>query len=151
MVRDATNGRPGGMNVAAALVDEYLDLKEKLEPLEKRLEQVKNLLKDLVTEEGPFVDEVRGVTVYVEPRFHKEYDAERLLATFPRLAECVKPAVDASQLQACLRADMVTERELEREGVLTRSLHVRALMVKPLLSRRPQTGGARSSVWSPDS
>jgi hypothetical protein len=114
------------MNVAATLVNEYLDLKEKLEPLEKRLEQVKNLLKDLVTEEGPFVDEVRGVTVYVEPRFRKEYDAERLLGTFPRLAECVKPAVDARQLQACLRAGMVTERELERQGVLTRSLYARA-------------------------
>lgn len=62
----------------------------------KRLARVKNLLKDLVTEEGPFVDEVRGVTAYVEPRFRKEYDAERLLATFPSLAGCVKPAVDAS-------------------------------------------------------
>ena len=126
MVLDATSERTGGMNVAPALVDEYLDLKEKLEPLEKRLAQVKNLLKDLVTEEGPFVDELRGVTVYVEPRFRKEYDAERLVSTFPRLAECVKPAVDASQLQACLRSGMATERDLEREGMLTGSLYARA-------------------------
>ena len=30
---------------------------------------------------------------------------------------------------------MVTERELERSGVLTRSLHSRALIVKPLGQR----------------
>jgi hypothetical protein len=100
MVLDATNEQAGGMNTAPALVDEYLDLKEKLEPLEKRLEQVKNLLKDLVTEEGPFVDELWGVTVYLQPRFRKEYDAERLLATFPSLAGCVRPAVDVTQLSS---------------------------------------------------
>ena len=96
MVLDANNERTGGVSAAAALVDEYLDLKEKLEPLEKRLQQVKNLLKDLVTEESPFVDELRGVTVYLQPRFRKEYDAERLLATFPSLAGCVRPAVDVT-------------------------------------------------------
>lgn len=142
MVRDATNGRPGGMNATATLVDEYLDLKEKLEPLEKRLEQVKNVLKDLVTEEGPFVDEVRGVTVYLQPRFRKEYDAERLLAAFPRLEGCVKPAVDVTQLEACLRSGMATEGQLERAGVLTRALHSRALIVKPLEGRRTARGAA---------
>jgi len=136
MVLDTTNERTGGMNVAPALVDEYLDLKEKLEPLEKRLTRVKNLLKDLVTEEGPFVDELRGVTVYLQPRFRKEYDAERLLATFPHLAGCVSPAVDVTQLEACLHSGMATEGQLERAGVLIRTLHSRALIVKPLEGRR---------------
>ncbi len=68
----------------------------------------------------------------VEARFRKEYDAERLTAAFPRLAGCIKSAVDVAQLEACLRAGMVTETELEREGVLTRALHSRALIVKPL-------------------
>ncbi len=40
--------------------------------------------------------EVRGVAAHIEPRFRKEDDADRLLAAFPRLAECVKPAVNAS-------------------------------------------------------
>ena len=62
-------------------------------------------------------------------------------AAFPRLAGCVKPSVDVAQLEACLRAGMVTETELERAGVLTRSLHSRALIVKPL-GQRP-VGRAR--------
>ncbi len=132
MVQEQTPGRPAGANVGAALLDEYLDLKERLDPLEKRLEQVRDRLRDLVTEHGHFVDEIRGVMVRVEPRFRKEYDAERLIAVFPQLAECVKAAVDARQLEACVRAGMVTETELERAGVLTRSLHSRALIVKPL-------------------
>jgi len=132
MLQEQTAGRPAGTNVGATLLDEYLDLKERLGPLEKRLEQVRDRLRDLVTEHGHFVDEVRGVMVRVEPRFRKEYDAERLIAVFPRLAECVKAAVDARQLEACVTAGMVTETELERAGVLTRSLHSRALIVKPL-------------------
>jgi hypothetical protein len=126
-----------GTDVREALLEEYLDLKEKLNPLEKRLAQVRDLLRDLVTEHGHFVDEVRGVAVRVEPRFRKEYDAEGLLAAFPRLAACVKPAIDAAQLEACVRAGMVTETELERAGVLTRALHSRAVVVKPLGIRRP--------------
>ncbi len=92
-------------------------------------------LRDLVTEQGHFVDEVRGVAVHVEPRFRKEYDAERLVAVFPRLAGCAKSDVDTGQLEACVTAGMVTETELERSGVLTRSLHSRALIVKPLGQR----------------
>ncbi len=129
--------RPAGTDVAAALLDEYLELKEKLYPLEKRLGEVRVQLRDLVTEQGHFVDEVRGVIVRVEPRFRKEYDPERLAAVFPRLAGCVKSAVDTGQLEACVTAGMVTETELERAGVLTRSLHSRALIVKPLGGRRP--------------
>ncbi len=45
------------------------------------------------------------------------------------------------QLEACVTAGMVTETELERAGVLTRSLHSRALIVKPL-GQRP-TGVAK--------
>jgi hypothetical protein len=108
--------------------------------LEKRLGDVRDRLRDLVTEHGHFVDEVRRVMVRVKPRFRKEYDAERLLVAFPRMAACVKPAVDASQLEACVRAGMMTEGELVREGVLTRSLHSRALIVK-LLGHRPLRAG----------
>lgn len=85
-----------------------------------------------MTENGHFVDEVRGVAVHVTPRFRKEYDAERLTAAFPRLAGCIKSAVDVAQLEGCVRAGMVTDTKLEREGVLTRALHSRALIVKPL-------------------
>ena len=67
----------------------------------------------------------------------KEYDAERLVAVFPGLAGCVKSAVNTDQLEACVTAGMVTETELELSGVLTRSLHSRALIVKPLGGRRP--------------
>src|SRR5437870_11165378 len=120
------------VDIRAALLDEYLELKEKLGPLEKRLEDVRDRLRDLVTEEGHFVDEMRAVMVRVEPRFRKEYDAEKLLTAFPRLNSCVRPSVDVAQLEACLRAGMVTDGELERAGVLTRALHSRALVVKAL-------------------
>jgi len=129
------------VDIRAALLDEYLELKEKLGPLEKRLEDVRDRLRDLVTEEGHFVDEVRAVIVRVEPRFRKEYDAEKLQAAFPRLNACVRPSVDVAQLEACLRAGMVTDGELERAGVLTRALHSRALVVKFFGQRRLQRPG----------
>ena len=140
MVEERTLEQPAGIDVGAALLDEYLDLKEKLGPLEKRLDEVRDRLRDLVTEHGHFIDEVRGVAVHVEPRFRREYDADGLTAAFPRLAGCVKPSVDVAQLEACLRAGMVTDTELEREGVLTRSLHSRVLIVKPLGQRPPAPG-----------
>jgi hypothetical protein len=112
------------------LLNEYLELKEQISHLEKRLSQVRDQLRDIVTEEGHVIDEVRGVGVHIEARFRKEYDPDRLVRSFPELAGCVKPAVDASQLEACIAAGMVTERELEREGVLFRTLHSRALIVK---------------------
>ena len=135
MVEERIMERPAGTDVAAALLDEYLEVKGELGPLEKRMREVRDRLRDLVTEHGHFVDEARGVAVHVEPRFRKEYDAERLTAAFPRLAGCIKSAVDVAQLEACVTAGMVTETELERSGVLTRSLHSRALIVKPLGQR----------------
>ena len=135
MVEERILERPAGRNVGAALLDEYMELKGELGPLEKRMRDVRDRLRDLVTEHGHFVDEARGVAVHVEARFRKEYDAERLVAVFPRLAGCVKSAVDTGQLEACVTAGMVTETELERSGVLTRSLHSRALIVKPLGQR----------------
>ncbi len=117
-----------------------MELNVELGPLEKRMREVRDRLRDLVTEHGHFVDEARGVAVHVEARFRKEYDAERLVAAFPRLAGCVKSAVDTGQLEACVTAGMVTETELERSGVLTRSLHSRALIVKPL-GQRPAGAG----------
>ncbi len=97
-----------------------------------------------MTEHGNFVDEVRGVAVHIEPRFRKEYDADRLLAAFPRLVGCIRPSVDVAQLEGCLRAGMVTETELEREGMLTKALHSRALIVKP-----PGQGPMRASLPKP--
>ncbi len=135
MPQEQTLEKLAGTNVAAALLDEYLALKGKPGPLDKRLDEVRDRLRDLVTEHGHFVDEVRGVSVRVEPRFRKEYEPEQLRGTFPRQAGCVKPAVDVAQMEACLRAGMVTDTELEREGVLTRTLHSRALVVKPLGQR----------------
>ncbi len=134
MVEERILERPAETDVAAVL-DEYLELKEVLGPLEKRLGEVRDRLRDVVTEHGHFVDEVRGVAVHVEPRFRTEYDAERLTAGFPSLAVCIKPSVDVAQLEGCVTAGMVTETELERAGVLTRSLHSRALIVKPLGQR----------------
>ncbi len=135
MVEERTLERPAGMIVGAALLDEYMELKGELGPLEKRMREVRDRLRDLVTEHGHFVDEVRAVAVHVEARFRKEYDAERLVAVFPRLTGCVRSAVDTGQLEACVTAGMVTETELERSGVLTRSLHSRALIVKPMGQR----------------
>jgi hypothetical protein len=118
------------LDVRAALLEEYLELKERVHPLEKRLSQVRDQLRDIVTEEGHFVDELRGLGVHMEARFRKEYDPDRLSVAFPQLAACVTPAVDVNQLEACVAAGMVTESELEREGVLFRTLHSRALVVK---------------------
>src|SRR5438132_5020311 len=130
-------------DVRARLLEEYLELKERVNPLEKRLSQVRDQLRDMVTEEGHFVDEVRGVGVHVEARFRKGYDPDRLAFAFPQLAACIKPAVDANQLEACVAAGMVTERKLERELVLVRTLDSRALVVKSIL--RPQVAGSRLS------
>lgn len=132
IMRGSAYGPTAQADVAGTLLDEYLTLKEELNPLEKRLAAVRDRLRDFVTEHGHFVDEAHGVMVKIEPRFRKEYDAERLLAEFPRLSGCVKRAVDTRQLEACLGAGMVTETELERHGVLVRALYSRALVVKPV-------------------
>ncbi len=68
-------------------------------------------------------------------RMNQQASPSGFLAAFPCPAGCVKQAVDAGQLEACLRAGMVTETELERSGVLTRTLHSRALIIKPLGQR----------------
>lgn len=132
MMLDQSNWETPTADAREALLDEYLELKAKIAPVEKRLEQVRDRLREIVTEHGHFVDEVRAVMVRVEPRFRKEYDADRLATAFPQLSSCIKPAVDVAQLESCLRAGMVTERELEGAGVLVRTLHSRALLVKPI-------------------
>ena len=63
MVEERTLEQPAGIDVGAALLDEYLELKEKLGPLEKRLDEVRDRLRDLVTEHGHFIDEVREEVV----------------------------------------------------------------------------------------
>src|SRR5438445_13554349 len=95
-------------DVRAALLEEYLELKERVNPLEKRLSQVRDQLRDIVTEEGHFVDELRGVGVHVEARFRKEYDPDRLAVAVPQLAACIRPAVDVHQLESCVGAGMET-------------------------------------------
>ena len=137
---EPTRAARPSIDVRSRLLDEYLDLKERVKPLEKRLEEVRDRLLDLVTEHGHFIDEVLSVSVRIEPRFGKEYDSERLAEAFPRLAGCLKLAVDVAQLEACLRAGMVTESELEREGVVARTLRSRALIVKPLPRVWPTDG-----------
>ncbi len=143
MLQHQTPARSAGTNSRRPCWTSTRKLKEKLGPLEKRLEQVRDRLQDLVTEHGHSVDELRGVMVQVEPRFRKEYDAERLLVAFPRLSACVKPAVDVAQLGACPRAGVLTETELEREAVLTRALYSHALIVKPLGHRPLRAGLAK--------
>ncbi len=76
----------------------------------------------------------------MEPRFRKEYAPDPRKAAFPLLAGCIKPSVDVAQLEGRLRAGMVIETEPERPGVLTRTLHSRALIVKPL-GQRPAGAG----------
>ena len=139
-------GRPQVLDLRAALLDEYLALKEQLGPLKKRLEEVRDRLRDLVTEEGHFVDEMRALLVRVEPRFRKDYDAETLQTAFPRLSGCLRSSVDVTQLDACVRAGMITEGELERAGVLTRALHSRALVIKPLSRKVGQLPDVRAKA-----
>src|SRR2546426_11976359 len=83
---EPTRAASPSIDVRSRLLDESLDLKERVKPLEKRLEEVRDRLLDLVTEHGHFIDEVLSVSVRIEPRFGKEYDSERLAAAFPRLA-----------------------------------------------------------------
>ncbi len=53
----------------------------------------------------------------------------------PALCVIAWPRQPVAAPEACVTAGMVTETELEREGVLTRTLHSRALIVKPLGQR----------------
>ncbi len=50
MVEEQVLERPAGTDVGAALLDEYMELKGELSPLEKRLREVRDRLRDLVTE-----------------------------------------------------------------------------------------------------
>ncbi len=54
MVEEQTLERPAGTDVGTALLDEYMEIKGELSPLEKRLREVRDRLRDLVTEHGPF-------------------------------------------------------------------------------------------------
>ena len=53
MVEEQVLERPAGTNVGVALLDEYMEIKRELSPLEKRLREVRDQLRDLVTEHGP--------------------------------------------------------------------------------------------------
>jgi len=59
------------------------------------------------------------ISVVSTGRMDQQASPSGFLAAFPCPAGRVKPADDAGQLQACLRAGMVTEGDLERTGVLT--------------------------------
>src|SRR5881409_1734423 len=123
------------VDIRAALLDEYLELKEKLGPLEKRLEDVRDRLRDLVTEEGHFVDEVRAVIVRVEPRFRK--------STMPRSCRPLSPAwvracdprwTSPSWKPACEPAWSPTANSSERACSQEPFTHV-PWSSKPLVSR----------------
>src|SRR6266516_4604707 len=65
---EPTRAARTGIDVRSSLLDEYLDLKERVKPLEKRLEEVRDRLLDLVTEHGHFIDEVRSESVCASSR-----------------------------------------------------------------------------------
>src|SRR5437899_11340106 len=65
------------IDVRSRLLDEYLDLKERVKPLETRPEGVRDRLLDLVTETGNFIDAVRFESDCIAPRFGHDYDGER--------------------------------------------------------------------------
>src|SRR2546421_1301862 len=112
-------------DIRAALLDEYLELEERVNPLEKRLSQVRDQLRDIVTEEGHFVDELRGVGVHVEARFRKEYDPDRLAGAVPQLAARIRPAGGLAQLGARGAGGVGTEKELGGGGGVFRNLPLR--------------------------
>src|SRR5438876_3533111 len=114
---EPTRAARTGIDVRSRLLDEYLDLKERVKPLEKRLEEVRDRLLDLVTEHGHFIDEVRSVSVRIEPRFGKEYDSERLAEAFPRLAGGLNLAAAVLRLGLGWRPGWVPGGEWGREGV----------------------------------
>ncbi len=97
MVRERAQEREAAMNVGLSLLDEYLDLKERLGPLEKRLEEVRDQLRDLVTEHGHFVDEERGVIVRVRRSRRSRHSLVRrpFRAVFPSHSRRSMPSAKA--------------------------------------------------------
>ena len=125
-------------DVRPLLLDEYLELKRQLDPLEKRYEQVKKLLKDIITKSGPYTDEDRGVVAYLQDRNRTEYDIDGLRKHFPNVARgVIVEQVDAERMKQALALGELTETELDALGVRIRSTHSRALIVEALKGVRP--------------
>src|SRR3989442_5542996 len=75
---EPTRAARPSIDVRSRLLDEYLDLKERVKPLEKRLEEVRDRLLDLVAEHGHLIDEVRSWRVRIQSRLCKAFDTEPL-------------------------------------------------------------------------
>src|SRR2546427_11868943 len=75
---EPTRAARPSIDVRSRLLDEYLDLKERVKPLEKRLEEVKDRLLDLVTENRHFFDCGRPMSVRLAPRLGQELRLWRL-------------------------------------------------------------------------
>ena len=118
-------------DVRPLLLDEYLELKRQLDPLEKRCEQVKKLLKDIIVVDGPYTDEDRGVVVYLQDRNRIQYDIAGLREQFPNVARgVVIEVVDPEMMKQAIALGEVTESELDAHGVRIRHTYSRALMVE---------------------
>lgn len=124
-------------DVRPLLLDEYLALKADIEPKEKRLEQIKRLLKDIITRDGPYTDEDRRLVVYLQDRNRTEYDLDGLRRHFPNVARgVVIEVVEPERMKQAIALGEVTESELDATGVRIRHTFARALMVEPIKAAR---------------
>jgi len=124
-------------DVRPLLLDEYLELKRQIGPLEDRMEKVKGLLKDIIIKDGPYTDEDRGVVLRLQDRNRTEYDLDGLRKHFPNVARgVIVEQVDADRMKQAIALGEVTESELDAEGIRTRSTYARALIVEPLKGMR---------------
>ena len=124
-------------DVRPLLLDEYLELKRQIGPLEDRMEKVKGLLKDIIIKDGPYTDEDRGVVLRLQDRNRTEYDLDGLRKHFPNVARgVIVEQVDADRMKQAIALGEVTESELDAEGIRIRSTYARALIVEPLKGMR---------------
>ena len=124
-------------DVRPLLLDEYLELKRQIGPLEDRIEKVKGLLKDIVLKGGPYTDEDRGVVLRLQDRNRTEYDLDGLRKHFPNVARgVIVEQVDPDRMKQAIALGEVTESELDAEGIRIRSTYARALIVEPLKGMR---------------
>ena len=124
-------------DVRPLLLDEYLELKRQIGPLEDRMEKVKGLLKDIIIKDGPYTDEDRGVVLRLQDRNRTEYDLDGLRKHFPNVARgVIVEQVDPDRMKQAIALGEVTESELDAEGIRIRSTYARALIVEPLKGMR---------------
>ena len=104
-------------DVRPLLLDEYLELKRQIKPLEDRMDKVKGLLKDIITKDGPYTDEDRGVVAYLQDRNRTEYDLKGLREHFPNVARgVIVEQGDAERMKQAIALGANTETEMEAAG-----------------------------------